>query len=66
MAEAGYKYHLNSMIDEKQPFVSHLKELRDRILVCVVALGIAFIFTFYFKERIFDFLMQPFIKVMPA
>jgi sec-independent protein translocase protein TatC len=54
------------MIDEKQPFVSHLKELRDRILVCVVALGIAFIFTFYFKEKIFDFLMQPFIKVMPA
>ena len=54
------------MIDEKQPFVSHLKELRDRILVCVVALGIAFIFTFYFKERIFDFLMQPFVKVMPA
>jgi sec-independent protein translocase protein TatC len=54
------------MIDEKQPFVSHLKELRDRILVCVIALGIAFIVTFYFKERIFDFLMQPFIKVMPA
>ncbi len=53
------------MIDEKQPFVSHLKELRDRILVCVVALGIAFIFTFYFKERIFDFLMQPFVRVMP-
>lgn len=52
-------------IEEKQPFVSHLKELRDRILVCVIALGVAFIFTFYFKEKIFDFLMQPFIKVMP-
>ncbi len=51
--------------DEKQPFISHLKELRDRILICVIALGVCFIFTFYFKEKIFDFLMQPFIKVMP-
>jgi sec-independent protein translocase protein TatC len=54
------------MIGEKAPFFSHLKELRDRILVCVVAVAIAFIFTYYFKERIFDFLMQPFIQVMPA
>ena len=52
--------------NKRLPFVSHLKELRDRILICVIALGIAFIFTFYFKETIFNFLMQPFIKVMPA
>lgn len=54
------------MTDEKQPFFSHLKELRDRLVVCIVAVAIAFIFTYYFKERLFDFLMQPFIKVMPA
>jgi sec-independent protein translocase protein TatC len=54
------------MTDEKQPFFSHLKELRDRLLVCIVAAAIAFVFTYYFKERLFDFLMQPFIKVMPA
>jgi sec-independent protein translocase protein TatC len=54
------------MTDEKQPFFSHLKELRDRLLVCIVAIAIAFIFTYYFKERLFDFLMQPFIRVMPA
>jgi sec-independent protein translocase protein TatC len=52
-------------IDEKQPFISHIIELRNRILICAVAVGVAFIFTFYFKEKIFDFLMQPFIKVMP-
>jgi sec-independent protein translocase protein TatC len=51
--------------DDKQPFVSHLKELRDRILVCVVAVGIAFVVTYYFKEKIFLLLMEPFIKVMP-
>jgi sec-independent protein translocase protein TatC len=54
------------MTDEKQPFFSHLKELRDRLVVCIVAVAIAFVFTYYFKERLFDFLMQPFIKVMPA
>jgi len=53
------------MTDEKQPFVAHLKELRDRILVCVIALSISFAVMFYFKEKLFDILMQPFIKVMP-
>ncbi|MCX8021796.1 MAG: twin-arginine translocase subunit TatC [Syntrophorhabdaceae bacterium] len=53
------------MTDEKQPFVAHLKELRDRILVCVIALAIAFVVIFYFKERLFEILMQPFVKVMP-
>jgi sec-independent protein translocase protein TatC len=52
-------------MDDKQPFVSHLKELRDRIIVCVVAVGIAFIATYYFKEKIFLLLMEPFIRVMP-
>lgn len=51
--------------DEKQPFISHLKELRDRIVVCIVAVGIAFIAAYYFKEKIFFFLMKPFIAVMP-
>lgn len=54
------------MTDEKLPFTSHLKELRDRLLVCVIGLAIAFIITYYFKEKIFYILMQPFIKVMPA
>jgi sec-independent protein translocase protein TatC len=51
--------------DNKQPFLSHLKELRDRILVCLAAIGIAFILTYYYKENIFLFLMEPFLKVMP-
>ncbi len=54
------------MIDEKKPFVSHLKELRDRLVVAIIGVGIAFIVTYTFKERIFQFLMQPFIAVMPA
>jgi len=51
--------------EEKQPFISHLKELRERIIVCIIAIGIAFVFAYYFKEKIFYFLMKPFIVVMP-
>jgi sec-independent protein translocase protein TatC len=54
------------MIEGKLPFLSHLKELRDRLLICVIAVAVAFVFTYYFKERVFDFLMQPFVRVMPA
>ena len=53
------------MIDEKTPFFSHLKELRDRLIVCVIAVGVAFIITYGFKERLFGFLMHPFVQVMP-
>ena len=48
--------------DDKQPFLSHLKELRDRILFCVIDIGIAFVVTYYFKEKIFLFLMGPFVR----
>jgi sec-independent protein translocase protein TatC len=51
--------------DEKQPFLSHLKELRDRLLRCIIAAGIAFVITYQFKEKLFAVLMAPFIKVMP-
>ena len=54
------------MIEEKKPFVSHLKELRDRLVVSILGVAVAFVITYAFKERIFDFLMRPFIKVMPA
>jgi sec-independent protein translocase protein TatC len=53
------------MTDDKQPFVSHLKELRDRLIVCIVGVGVAFVVTYIFKERLFAFLMRPFIEVMP-
>jgi len=54
------------MIEEKKPFVSHLKELRDRLLICILGVGVAFVITYIFKERIFAFLMRPFIEVMPS
>ena len=52
--------------DEKQPFVSHLQELRQRIMICLVTVGIAFLVTYYFREKVNIFLLLPFKKVMPA
>jgi sec-independent protein translocase protein TatC len=54
------------MTDTKLPFIAHLKELRDRLVVCLVGVGIAFIITYIFKEEIFAFLMRPFVEIMPA
>lgn len=52
--------------DEKQPFVSHLTELRQRIIICLVVIGVAFLVTYYFREKVNVFLLLPFKKVMPA
>lgn len=51
--------------DEKKPFLSHLEELRSRLIVSLIGVGIAFLFTYNFKEKIFEFLMRPYIKIMP-
>lgn len=52
--------------DKKQSFLSHLTELRNRLLVCIIAVAGAFIIAYYFKEAVFGFLMKPFIEVMPS
>lgn len=51
--------------DDKKPFLSHLEELRSRLVVSLLGVGVAFLITYGFKEKIFEFLMQPYIKIMP-
>jgi len=43
----------------------HLEELRRRLIVCAVAVGLAFCITYYFSKNLFQFLMAPLLKVMP-
>jgi sec-independent protein translocase protein TatC len=43
----------------QMPFTSHLDELRSRLIRSVVAVGIAFLFCFYFADQIFFFLADP-------
>ncbi len=66
MRPVGLEMIKQAKPDEKQPFVSHLQELRQRIVVCLATVGIAFLVTYYFRERVNVFLLLPFTKVMPA
>ena len=50
--------------DEKLPFTAHLEELRKRLITCFIAIGVGFVLSFGFKERLFKILVQPLITVM--
>ena len=52
--------------DEKQPFLAHLEELRRRLVVCAIAIGIGFIICYIFSKQLFSFLILPLTKVLPA
>jgi sec-independent protein translocase protein TatC len=52
--------------DEKQPFLSHLEELRKRLIVCALAVGVGFVVAYFFSERLFLLLIAPLKAVMPA
>jgi len=47
------------MEEQKMPLIEHLSELRKRIIICLIALVIAFIFTFSYSEYIFKLLLFP-------
>lgn len=51
--------------DEKQPFMSHLEELRKRLVWCAVAVGVGFAVAYFFSERLFQILVSPLKAVMP-
>ncbi|HDI59129.1 MAG TPA: twin-arginine translocase subunit TatC [Desulfobacteraceae bacterium] len=51
-------------VDDKVPFTEHLEELRHRLIVCFVAVGIGFAVCYAFKERLFEFLAAPLIGAM--
>jgi sec-independent protein translocase protein TatC len=48
----------------KLPFTAHLEELRKRLIVCFVAVGIGFALSYGFKETLFNILVNPLVKVM--
>ncbi|MBW1835499.1 MAG: twin-arginine translocase subunit TatC [Deltaproteobacteria bacterium] len=50
--------------EDKLPFTSHLEELRKRLITCFIAAGIGFVISYGFKERLFEILIRPLIRVM--
>lgn len=51
--------------DEKQPFLSHLEELRKRLVACVIAAGAGFVVSYIFSEKLFLVLISPLKTQMP-
>ena len=50
--------------EDKLPFTAHLEELRSRLIVCFIAVGIGFAICYGFKETLFDILVAPLTSVM--
>jgi len=50
--------------EDKIPFTAHLEELRQRLIVCFIAVGIGFVLAYGFKEKLFQILTRPLISVM--
>jgi sec-independent protein translocase protein TatC len=51
--------------EDKLPIHDHLEEFRWRLIKCVIAVAVGFVATYAFKERIFQFLVSPLVKVLP-
>lgn len=52
--------------DEKQPFLAHLEELRSRLIICAIAIGIGFAISYIFSKQLFSFLILPLTQALPA
>ena len=46
-------------LDEKQPFMKHLEELRKRLVSSAIAVGVCFVACYIFAERLFAILVSP-------
>ena len=46
-------------------FISHLIELRDRLLRALIAVGVVFLFLFPFASELYDLLAYPLMRALP-
>lgn len=53
-------------LDEPQPLIKHLIELRDRLLRTVLAIFCIFLPLFYFSQDLYTLVAQPLMQSMPA
>jgi sec-independent protein translocase protein TatC len=50
----------------KMSFLEHLDELRQRLIVSIIAVVVGFLIAFLFIDRIFAFIMRPLQQILPA
>ena len=54
------------MDEKKLPLTAHLQELRKRLILSFIAIGIGFGVCYTFSQPLFDVLAAPLLKVMPT
>lgn len=54
------------MDEKKLPLTSHLAELRKRLILSFVSVGVGFIVCYAFSQNLFDLLSRPLLKMMPS
>ena len=55
----------DSHIGEEQGFLSHLVELRDRLLKMLMSVGVLFMCLFWFSDQIYTWLAAPLLRHLP-
>lgn len=55
-----------SSVEQTQPLISHLLELRNRLLKAVTAVVVIFIGLIYFSNEIYEFVSKPLVERLPA
>ncbi|QXC57593.1 twin-arginine translocase subunit TatC [Vibrio mimicus] len=55
-----------SSVEQTQPLISHLLELRNRLLKAVAAVIVVFIGLIYFSNEIYEFVSKPLVERLPA
>ena len=54
------------MDEKKAPFTPYLQEIRKRLILSFIAVGVGFVICYSFSDSIFDILAAPLIKIMPS
>jgi sec-independent protein translocase protein TatC len=57
--------HEQQQDDQAQPLITHLTELRDRLLRCVLAILLVFLCLFAFANDIYTFVSEPLRSLLP-
>ena len=52
-------------IEEKKPFLEHLEELRQRLIICILAVAVGFVISYFFSEKLFLILIRPLKDALP-
>lgn len=55
---------VESQEEDKIPFTEHLEELRKRLIICFIAIGVGFVLCFAVKEKLFELLSLPLVSMM--